>query len=80
MHKIINAQYIWGYSISLTFDDGFFGTIDLSYLVGEWVFKKFEDKSYFQNIQVINNQRALARDDEIDMCADALYEDILSNK
>ena len=61
-----------GYRIWLRYSDGVAGEIDLSHLAGEGVFKIWDEPGYFEKVH-ITSHRAIAWDDDIDLCADALY-------
>ena len=61
-----------GYRIWLGYADGVAGEIDLSHLAGKGVFKIWDEPGYFQKVH-ITSHRAIAWDDEIELCADALY-------
>ena len=61
-----------GYRIWLRYADGVAGEIDLSHLAGKGVFKIWDEPGYFAKVY-ITPHRAIAWDDDIDLCADALY-------
>ena len=61
-----------GYCIWLQYSDGVAGEIDLSHLAGKGVFKIWDELGYFEKVH-ITPHRAIAWDDDIDLCADALY-------
>ncbi len=61
-----------GYRIWLRYADGVAGKIDLSHLAGKGVFKIWDEPGYFERVH-ITPHRAIAWDDDIDLCADALY-------
>ena len=61
-----------GYRIWLRYADGVTGEIDLSHLAGKGVFKIWDEPGYFERVH-ITPHRAIAWDDDIDLCADALY-------
>ena len=60
-----------GFRIWIRYEDGVEGEIDLSHLVGEGVFKAWEDRDFFENVHIAD--RAVMWGDEIDLCPDALY-------
>lgn len=60
------------FCIWLRFADGVEGEIDLSDLVGRGVFSAWQDRSFFDSVR-IDEARAIAWGDAIDLCADALY-------
>ena len=61
-----------GYRIWLRYADGVAGEIDLSHLAGKGVFKIWDEPGYFAKVH-ITPHRAIAWDDDLDLCADALY-------
>ena len=61
-----------GYCIWLRFSDGVEGEIDLSDLAGRGVFAAWRDRQFFDSVR-IDEARAIAWGDAIDLCADALY-------
>ena len=61
-----------GYRIWLRYSDGVAGEIDLSHLAGKGVFKIWDEPGYFAKVH-ITPHRAIAWDDDLDLCADALY-------
>ena len=60
------------YRLQLTFDDGVGGVVDLSALVGKGVFSLWRDPVAFQRVR-IGSSGELVWDDQVDLCADALY-------
>lgn len=60
------------YRIWLRYADGVAGEIDLSHLAGKGVFKRWDEPGNFESVR-ITSHRAIAWDDEIELCADALY-------
>ena len=60
------------YRIWLRYSDGVTGEIDLSHLAGKGWFKIWDEPGYFEKVH-ITSHRAIAWDDDIDLCADALY-------
>lgn len=61
-----------GYRIWLRFSDGVEGDIDLSDLAGRGVFAPWRDRKFFESVR-IDEARAIAWSDAVDLCADALY-------
>ena len=51
--KIQEVKYISDYTISIKFDDGVNGTIQLNDLVQKGIFKVLQDKSEFANITLL---------------------------
>ena len=72
MVKITRVSVLKDYRLELTFDDGEFGVIDLSDLVGKGVFELWRDSAFFEQVQ-IGSIGELVWKDKIDLCADSLY-------
>ncbi len=64
-----------GYRLWIKFDDGQEGEVDLSHLVGDGVFKAWEDQDLFLRVSITPYKSVIwdDTDDELEMCADALY-------
>ena len=61
-------------AVVMTWDDGSLTTKYMGPLIaGKRVFKPLADPALFATVAVINNGRALAWGDDIDLCADALW-------
>ena len=61
-----------GYRVWIEFADGVAGEVDLSDLAGRGVFQAWNTPGYFKKVY-ITPHRAIAWDDDIELCADALY-------
>ena len=61
-----------GFRIWIRYEDGAEGEVDLSDIAGKGVFKAWEDGEYFEGVH-ISSHRSIAWDDELELCADALY-------
>ena len=61
-----------GYRIWIQFSDGIAGEIDLSDLAGRGAFQAWNNPGYFEKVY-LTPHRAIAWDDDIELCADALY-------
>ena len=74
MLKPIQVKPLDGYKIWIEYEDGESGEIDLSDLAGKGVFKAWDEPGHFEKVH-ISPHRAIAwdNDNDIDMCADALY-------
>ena len=71
----INVEARDGYRIWLEYADGVSGEVDLSDVAGDGIFKAWEDRAFFESVH-LTPHRAIAWNDEIDLCADALYMEI----
>ena len=72
MRRVKEVKVLGEYRLDLTFDDGIRGIVDLSPLVGKGVFALWRDVAAFQRVR-IGTSGELAWDDQVDLCADALY-------
>lgn len=71
----VEVRALEPYRISLRYDDGVEGEVDLSDLVGDGVFADWEDHSFFAGVH-LGPAGSIAWSDDIDMCGDALYLEI----
>ena len=72
MLKPIAVEAREDYRIWVRFNDGASGEVELSDMGGKGVFAAWEDRAFFESVQ-LTDYRAIAWGDEIDICADALY-------
>ena len=64
-----------GYRLWLRYSDGVSGELDLSHLVGRGMFAAWVEPANFKNAHIAEH-RAIAWDEEIELCPDALYMEI----
>ena len=79
MIKLLEAKPMPDYRLWLRFADGVEGEVDLSDLVGNGVFKVWEDPEAFEKMRV-ERGRSVAWGEGIDLCADSLYLEITGKK
>jgi hypothetical protein len=79
MRKIKQVKTLSQYRLELVFDDGLQATVDLSHLVGKGVFAAWHDTGAFERVRVTASGD-LEWDDQIDLCADALYLKVTGQK
>ena len=72
MVKITKVKVLNSYRLEVTFDDGVWGVVDLSDLVGKGVFALWRDPHVFEKVR-IGSFGELVWDDQIDLCPDSLY-------
>ena len=60
------------YRIWLEYSDGMVGEVDLSGLVGSGAFEAWSNPGCFEKVHIAPH-RAIAWDEDIELCADALY-------
>ncbi len=71
--KITNATPLPGFRLSLRFDDGTAGDVDLSGYRGKGVFTVWDEPGVFEQVSV-TQLGAVEWPGEIDLCPDALYQ------
>jgi hypothetical protein len=72
MLNLVEVRPLSGYRLRLRYADGVEGEVDLSSLVGRGVFCLWNDEKAFQAVS-IGSGGELRWNDEVDLCADALY-------
>ncbi len=72
MKKIVEVEVLSDYRLLLTFDDSVKKIKDMKPYLDKGVFKKLKDKEFFKNVKIAYG--TISWDEEIDMCADSLYE------
>ena len=75
MIQPVSVQPRPGYRIWIEFSDGAAGEIDLSDLAGRGVFAAWNEPGCFDKVHVAPH-RAIAWNDDIELCPDALYMEI----
>jgi len=79
MAKLIQIKPRENYKIHLRYSDHSEGVIDLSDMVKRGVFKKLKDKNLFDSAY-ISEHNTLAWNEDLELCADALYLRITGKK
>ena len=72
MIQPLSVQPREGYRIWIEFSDGVAGEIDLSDLAGRGVFEAWNKPGHFEKVYVAPH-RAIAWDDDLELCPDDLY-------
>ena len=72
--KVQEVKYISDYIISIKFDDGVYGTIELSDLVQKGIFKVLQDKNEFA--KVYTNGYSIAWSNELEIDATTIYSEL----
>jgi len=65
--KVSDVKYLKDYIVSITFEDGIVGTIDLSDLVNQGVFSVLKDKEQFSKIFTTGYSIGWSEELEIDV-------------
>ncbi len=76
MHRIVNARALPGYRLSLRFDDGVEGEVELTELVGEGVFASWNDPAEFERVFIDPESHTVAWPGGIDLCPENLYREV----
>ncbi len=74
--KAIDVKAIGNYNISVSFDDGVRGVVDLSYLIQKGIFRELSDPSLFA--KVYTTGEAIAWSDELEIDALNIYAKIVN--
>lgn len=72
LFKATEVNALPDYKIWVKFSDGVEGEVDLAYLFGKGVFKKWENRRFFEKVP-IGQRGDILWDDTIDLCPDAIY-------
>ncbi len=74
LHYVTCVEYLSGYKLRLTFEDGTVRDVDLEpHLDGE-IFEPLKDMNYFQTVRVNPDIDTIVWDNEADFAPDFLYE------
>jgi len=80
MINIVEVRPLSGYKVWLKFADGVEGEADLSHLVGQGIFSKWNDIAFFNLVRVDSESHTICWPDEIDLCPDVLYSKVTGRK
>jgi len=72
--KVQEVKYIADYTISIKFEDGIVGTIELNDLVEKGIFKVLQDKNQFA--KVYTNGYSIAWSNELEIDATSIYAEL----
>ena len=72
MKRIISVQPLENYNLLLTFSNNEKRIKDMKPYLNKGVFKKLKNKTFFNSVHISFD--TISWNDEIDMCADTLYE------
>jgi len=74
LHDLIKAEYLDGYKIALTFDDGKNGVVDfIRFIEQGGVFEKLKEPNTFKNFKINTELGVITWDDQIDIAPEILY-------
>ncbi len=72
MRKIVDVQVLENYKLLLTFDNNVRKIKDMKPYLEKGVFKKLKDEEVFNKVKI--SFGTISWGNDIDMCADSLYE------
>jgi hypothetical protein len=72
MIRPISVSALANYRIRVAFSDGTDGTVDLSELAGQGVFKAWKDERFFARVH-LGPGTQIRWSEEIELCSDAVY-------
>ncbi len=72
MRKVVDVQVLENYELLLTFDNNVKKIKDMKPYLDKGVFKKLKDKEVFNKVKI--SFGTISWENDIDMCADSLYE------
>lgn len=79
-YRITEVEARPGYRVWIRFEDGVEGEVDLSELVGQGVFKTWEDVREFERVSIDPESGTIAWPGSIDLAPDALYREVAGIK
>ena len=71
--NLVKVNSLGQYKISISYEDGTEGIIDLSYLKDKPVFQKWASNDFFNQVHINDFSKSVMWDDEIELCPDNLY-------
>ena len=71
--KVLEVKPLPDHSIWIKYSDGKEGIIDLNHLAGKGVFKVWDENDFFKQVHIDSFSNAVAWDEELELCPDALY-------
>lgn len=72
MREIIEVEALKDYQLKLIFDNGEIKIKDMKPYLDKGIFKKLKDINVFNNVKI--KYGTVSWENDIDMCADSLYE------
>lgn len=75
MHDVVDAQWLNGYRVRLTFDTGERRDVDISTLTPfDGVFERLKDEAFFRQLCVDPDVGTIVWPNGADLCPDVLYD------
>lgn len=78
--KPIEVKATKPYSVWVKYDDGKSGEVDLSHLEKLKPFQSWHDLAFFQNVFIAENGRCIAWNEELEICPNTLYLELIGKK
>lgn len=76
-HKITKVTPKEQYTLYVAYEDGSSWCVDLHQDIKKWwIFKPLQDMNVFRTVKVWKDGRSIYWDENIDLCPDAIYEEI----
>lgn len=72
MRKIVDVEVLENYELLLTFDNNIKKIKDMKPYLDKGVFKKLKDEEVFNKVKI--SYGTISWGNDVDMCADSLYE------
>ncbi len=74
MYDVVEASYVDGYKIEVTFENGRQGIVDFKgYVEKGGVFSRFSEMEYFKDFYINKELGVLCWQDDVDIAPEALY-------
>ena len=78
--KIVEVKAIAPYKLWLKYANEDSGEVDLSEWAGKGIFKRWNEDGYFQKVFIPQDHQAIAWDEELELCPNALYLELIGVK
>ena len=78
--KPVKIKALEKYKIWVTFDDGVSGEADISDVAGKGIFKFWDKNNNFQKVYINEETEGIAWNDELEICPETIYLQILKAK
>ena len=72
MRKIVDVKPLEEYKLLIEFDNGEKRIKDMKPYLNKGVFSKLKEKKFFESVKI--SYGTICWDDDIDLCADSIYE------
>ena len=73
---LTKVQSLGKYRLYVSFSDGVEGEVDLKHLASQGVFKIWDEQDIFDKVYMDPDTKAIAWNDQIDLCPDTFYLDL----